>query len=459
MSMNSTPSPHPPPSWLADQLRNLPAHRIGGELERLIRSQELRPGTRLPSVRDLASNLGVSIGSIASSWAALKRNNLITTHGRGGTVVCFPPTPVPTNPAHGFVSWRDVDLVSGSSDPELLPELTPHIVNSLADSRLHSVDREDVTTSLRSALALTWPFMAQDWTTAGGGTEGLLLAIAAATPRGCTILVDEPVTPGLLDTVAALGVNAVAVDSDDDGPLPGSLAHLIDRYRPTALLIQPCAPFSSGRVLAAERVDSLVKTLSDNDIWILEDDAFGPLSSNPPTTVGALLPDRTIRIRSYCRAYGVDLRTSVIGGARVLVDLVRQQRSYGTGVNSRILQNTLASLLLSPNEDKALEHARRIYKDRHDVFAKALIDRGIHAHTGEDGYVIWVSVSHSAHTIATLARHGVIVTTGDSSYLKQQGDDLIRIVTTRLPNDNGRIEELAELIADAILGSLREYFD
>ncbi|MFT4043043.1 MAG: PLP-dependent aminotransferase family protein [Gordonia sp. (in: high G+C Gram-positive bacteria)] len=455
--MNS-PSPHVfavPPAWLADRLRRVPTKDIGNEVERLINARDLVPGARLPAVRELATELGVSVGTVGSIWAQLKEKGLISTHRRGGTVV----RSLRGGEEQEFGSWRDVDLVFGSSDPALLPDLAPHIVRSLVDHRLHSVEREDVTSALRSALAATWPFAAQDWTTAGGGTEGLLLSIAASTPRGQTLLVDEPVTPGLLDTFEVLGVQAVPFVSDDQGPLSRSVIELVEKHRPAAILIQPCAPFASGRVLSAARAADLAAALDGRDVWIVEDDAFGPLASSASASVGNTLPEQVIRVRSYCRAYGVDLRTSVVGGARDLVDLVRRQRSYGTGVNSRILQNTLAGMLTDPHCDDLLDHARTVYRSRHVRLVEALGKNNIHADTGDDGYVVWVEVKDPAQVVSALARHGVIVTTGDGAFLGSRGKNLISIVTTRLPDDQTRIAELAELLAEAIRGTLREFFD
>jgi len=80
-----------------------------------------------------------------------------------------------------------------------------------------------MTNRLQAAVETHWPFPAEAWATAGGGTEALLLAISAAAPRGSTVAVDEPVVPGFLDTLNDLGITAVGVSADTHGPTPASL--------------------------------------------------------------------------------------------------------------------------------------------------------------------------------------------------------------------------------------------
>lgn len=444
---------------LAQRLGALPPGTIAEGIEQLIVTGELQPETRLPTVRQVADVMGTSVGSVAKAWALLRDRQLIDTRRRGGTVVSTPTSSYTSNPP-GAGDWRDIDLAFGSSDPALLPDLVPFLASGLKDERIHSVVREDVTRRLVDALEQTWPFRAEAWTTAGGGTEGLLLAIAAAAPRGSTVLVDEPVVPSLLDTLSALGLTALTVQCDDEGPVPTELAILLDRD-PAAFIYQAHAPFSTSHVISAERAQDLVSIIrrSAPNLWLIEDDSFGPLASTQPITLGAILPNQTVCVRSYCRAYGVDLRTSVIGGSGELVAEVRRQRSHGTAVNSRILQNALADLLTSNSAAEQIRYARDRYRHRHKHFTESLEQRSLSVSTGPDSYVVWVQAADPAQATAALARHGVLVTTGERSYLSDRGRQLLRIVTTRLPDDPHTVDQLADLIAHAVNGQLRDYFD
>jgi len=50
----------------------------------------LRPGTRLPTVRGLAAELGLAAGTVARAYKELEADGVIETRGRNGTVVRTP---------------------------------------------------------------------------------------------------------------------------------------------------------------------------------------------------------------------------------------------------------------------------------------------------------------------------------------------------------------------------------
>src|SRR5919109_2746250 len=96
---------------------------IAASVEEHIREGNLRPGMRLPTIRSLAGDLGVSPMTVASAYRELRRRGLVTSAGRRGTHVSEqPPLPVSYAPV---VPPGTRDLATGNPDPELLPSLAP----------------------------------------------------------------------------------------------------------------------------------------------------------------------------------------------------------------------------------------------------------------------------------------------------------------------------------------------
>lgn len=61
--------------------------QLRSQIERLIASGQLRAGTKLPPIRDLATDLGVARGTVNKVYDALARDGLVETAGRHGTIV------------------------------------------------------------------------------------------------------------------------------------------------------------------------------------------------------------------------------------------------------------------------------------------------------------------------------------------------------------------------------------
>lgn len=81
--------------------------QISVHLKSSILSENLRPGTRLPAVRTLAANLGVSRGTVESAYAELMAEGLITARqGSGFYVLPMPPAREGTSPSGGWPAWQ-----------------------------------------------------------------------------------------------------------------------------------------------------------------------------------------------------------------------------------------------------------------------------------------------------------------------------------------------------------------
>jgi len=72
---------------LARQIDGASAKAIATSISRLVTSGELAPGTQLPTVRALATALGVSPTTVNQAWQTLGRAGVLETRGRNGTHV------------------------------------------------------------------------------------------------------------------------------------------------------------------------------------------------------------------------------------------------------------------------------------------------------------------------------------------------------------------------------------
>jgi DNA-binding transcriptional regulator YhcF (GntR family) len=64
-----------------------PYEQIRDQLAERVRTGSLAPGTRLPTVRGLAAELGLAANTVARAYRELEALGLIETRGRAGTVV------------------------------------------------------------------------------------------------------------------------------------------------------------------------------------------------------------------------------------------------------------------------------------------------------------------------------------------------------------------------------------
>ncbi|WP_346109776.1 PLP-dependent aminotransferase family protein [Nonomuraea maheshkhaliensis] len=443
-------------AWLARQIGDPSARGIAAALTDLIREGTVTAQTRLPTVRGLARELGVSSGTVAEAWSELRRHGMIRTDRRRGTVVLGPPdVPRPIR-YERLGHWGDrlaIDLTIASPDTALLPPLEAALAAAAGVQGLNDYARETITPRLRAAVEPDWPFPARGWLAVGGGYEGVQLLCQTTALPGDRIAIEEPTGARLLDILERTGAQIIPVACDEHGPIPAALAQAL-RARPVAFVYQPRGQSPCGHAVTRERSAELAALLEPAKTLIVEDDGMGELSVSPMVSLGARFPDRTVLVRSYSKSHGPDLRIAVIGGAADAVERVRVLRSFGTGWTSRILQDTLAHLLGDADVRSRVGHAREVYARRRTRLAAELAARGVHT-GGGDGLALWVPVRDEPAALVTLAAHGISVAPGSRYVIGPTQRHHLRLATARLTDDPDELSALADVIALAATGGGR----
>jgi GntR family transcriptional regulator len=67
-----------------------PYEQIRAQVEVLVHSGHLRPGTSLPTIRQLAHDLGVAPGTVQRAYRELELGGVVESNRRRGTVVLEP---------------------------------------------------------------------------------------------------------------------------------------------------------------------------------------------------------------------------------------------------------------------------------------------------------------------------------------------------------------------------------
>jgi DNA-binding transcriptional MocR family regulator len=432
-------------NWLAGRIEESTPRGIALAVAGLIHGGEVPPGARMPTVRDLAAGLSVHQATVARAWAILREDQLIGTGGRNGTVAL-----VPRGAHRGFPGWETVDLEDGAPDPSLLPPLEDAIAAAAGTHRRDGSARDAITPDLLAAVAPTWPFAPEAWTVTAGGHEGSLLACRAVARPGEVVALEAPTAPRLVENLRKARARIVPVACDGEGPRPDALAEALT-HRPAAFVYQPRAQVPCGHSVPPGRVEELAVVLArgGQGTVVVEEDDLGPLASTPPASIGAYLPSRVLLVRSYCHAYGVELRSCVVAGAARLVDRVRELRGSGLVWSSKTLQDAQAFLIGDQATETLLALARRRYARRREALAEALLAEGVEV-VARDGLVLWVPVADETRALITLAASGVSVGAGSRCFADPPSRRRhLRVAVGQLPDDLARVADLAGLVAMA----------
>lgn len=439
-------------SAIEKRLAEPTARGLAAAVGRALGDGVLSPGDKLPPIRTVALQLGLSPTTVSAAWALLARSGTIQTGGRRGTVVtAHRAAPNRYRRALDVGTPFELDLSTGTPDPLLLPDLTAAL-RRLAQPASPSTYLDDpVLPALGELLRADFPFAASRITVVDGAMDALQLFASTHLRYGDRVAVEQPCFPPLLDLLESVGATPVPMALDDDGPLPADVRAAVADAGVRALFLQPRAQNPTGASMTRERVEEVACLLRDSDVVIVEDDSAGGVASTPAVSLGAVLPQQTVHVRSYSKSHGPDLRLAALGGPSELVDPLVDRRFLGQGWTSRLLQGVLVDLLTHPASVRAVEHARATYALRRKAIVSELGAAGV-AVGGKDGLNIWLPVQDESAALLRLAAEGIGASPGGPFLVRAGGAAPHLRVTVGLVREH-HDEVAAALAAAAMTGA------
>jgi DNA-binding transcriptional MocR family regulator len=372
-----------------------------------VRGGQLAPGDRLPPVRELADQLGVSPTTVAAAYGDLRRRGITAGAGRAGTRVRGAP-PV-SGRGYLTVPAGTRDLITGGPDPGLLPALPAR--SATRPARMYA--QAPVAPRLRRLAAEQLAADGIDATSlmvTGGAMDGIERVLATWLTPADRVIVEDPGHAVTFDLVAAMGYTAVPVPVDELGLRPAELAAALDRGA-DAVITTPRAQAATGAAWDAGRAGEIGAVLRRHpSVGVIVDDHAGPVAGVPAFPVTAGLA-RWATLRSVSKSLGPDLRLAVLAGDEATVARVSGRQALGTGWVSYQLQELVADLWEDPSVAQALHAAAEVYAGRGEALRSALRSHGITA-SGRSGFTCWARVFDEDGVASSLAEAGWAVAPG-----------------------------------------------
>jgi DNA-binding transcriptional MocR family regulator len=415
------------------------ASAIVSSIEAGVRLGQIPHGATLPTVRVLAAALKVSPTTVAAAYRMLRQRGMLITQGRRGTRISARP-PVVSRPILEIPRGLR-NLIQGSPDPQLLPELRPIMAQLTLRPRLYGEP-----TNRPQLLALAAKQLAADHipTTAlaimGGALDAIERVLQAHARPGDRIAVEDPGYGEIFDLLGALGLAAEPVDIDEFGLIPDALERVL-RGRVTACIFTPRAQNPLGAALDEQRARDLRKVFDRHaDVLVIEDDHAGPVAGAPAWTVCHQKKARWAVVRSVSKSLGPDLRLAVVAGDATTIARVEGRQSLGAGWVSHILQEIIEVLWSDPTTKEKLRLAAETYTVRRTALMAALRAHGVAAY-GRSGLNVWIPAPEEGSMITSLAAAGWGVRAGERYRIKSP--PAIRVTISTLQPD-----EAVRLAAD-----------
>jgi len=409
--------------------------QLAEQTETLILNGVLRPGERLPSVRQACRIHDVSPITVTHAYYILEGRGLIEARPKSGYFVRARlgqnlSEPEMTHPVGGSTQLQVSDFIFQILDSVRDPSVVP-LGSSFPSPFLYPLDKlgrflataarkfDPLATvtdlppgneELRRQLALRYltqgaTVSPQEIVITSGAMEGLNLCLQAVTQPGDLIAIESPTFYAGLQASERLGLKVIEIPSH---PREGvSLSALEDtlRHHPIkACLFMLNFANPTGSRVSDENKKALLELLRRYDVPLIEDDVYNELHFGPQAPLCSKAEDKTglvMHVSSFSKCLAPGYRIGWVAAGRYASRIQRQKLSSSLATTVPV-QIALAEYLKHGGLENHLRHLRQTLALQEVEMVQA-VER--HFPTGtklarpQGGYFLWLELPPHVDTL------------------------------------------------------------
>jgi DNA-binding transcriptional MocR family regulator len=423
---------------------------IADAIERDIASGTLPEGAQLPTHRELAELLGVTVGTVTRGYAEAERRGLTVGEvGRG--------TFVRTRSEPEDFGWGDAGRIvdAGAIDMSLaLPWIPPdgsdgrELARTLMDIKrgrpLDELLTYDPTTATprHRAAAASWiaklglEVSPDQIVVTSGAQHAMTVILASFMSEGDVLATAELTYPGLRSVARMLAVRTRGIEMDAEGIVPEALDAACDSGRITALYCVPTLQNPTGVTMSAERRGAIAAIARKRGLIVLEDEIHVSFPDAKIPPIATFAPERTLLIATLSKWVTFGLRVGFVAAPERVVERLR------SGVRSTLWQPAplmieVATRWISDGTAERMGQRKLTeLKERHAIAREVFGDRFV-VQTNPHALHLWVHLpepQRSDECVAQARQRGVLIAGAEAFAVGRDVPPAVRVSIAQVPH-------------------------
>ncbi|NQV47537.1 MAG: PLP-dependent aminotransferase family protein [Rhodospirillaceae bacterium] len=286
-----------------------------------IAAGELVSGARMPTHRDLAYRLGVTVGTVSRAYAEVARRGLTSGEvGRGTFVRGGHPTPS-SYEIRRTTRTDIIDMSMNRMTTGLAGEYMAKTLIQLANSSGLSVlteyqpalgmpEHRQSGTKLLAMVGLDVPAEAIIMT--NGGQHAIAASLMALVNPGDTVLTENLTWWAVKALARTMNFRLKGLEMDDEGLLPDAFEQACKVGSPKALYTMPTLHNPCNSTQSDQRRRDIAAIAEHYGVAVIEDDVYGFLPSERPPPLSAYAPEQGFYLTSTAKSFAPGLRVGYI---------------------------------------------------------------------------------------------------------------------------------------------------
>lgn len=431
----------------------------------------LAPGQRLPTHRDLAETLGVTVGTVTRGYAEAARRGSVRGEVGRGTIVCAAGDGVVPwwsgGPTEGSGPRQKIDLglVTGlyGLDPDLgavLRELSarPDAQEFLRYQPSQGMVRHREVGALWCERFGVKTRPGQVLVTAGG-QHALLVLFSVLFRPGDRVAAGNCNYPGLMSAAALLGLKVVPLAMDAEGIVPEALDEACAREGIRGLYCMPGAHNPTTATPSVARQERLAELARSRNLLVVEDaayalTAFDSSAGGACLALATLVPERAFFVASVSKMIAGGLRVGFVASPEDQVERLALGITGTTWMASPLCAEIAAMWISDGTAETVMRRKLAEAARRNEVARRVLAGQDFASL--KHGYFLWLKLPEpwrAADFERAAALRGVVVIGGDAFAVGQTPAPAAVRVSLSAARNREELERglavLAELLREA----------
>lgn len=425
---------------------------LADEVAASIRAGVLRPGDRLPSVRQTSLGRQVSPSTVFQAYYLLEARGLIRAQPKSGYYVTQGPLAMPPEvetPSHPSgeaatvdVSERVFEILQSTMQRDVVPlgsafpspllfplrRLAKSMASSVQvlDPRAFLDDLTPGNAALRRQIALRYradgiQLSPDEIVVTNGAMEALNLSLMTVSRPGDAVIIESPCFYAALQSIERNGLRAIEVPTHPrDGIELAALERAIQAHRPAACWLMTSFQNPLGSRMPDTKKRELVALLAQHEIPLIEDDVYAELYFGDERPAPAKAYDQNglvMHCGSFSKSLAPGYRVGWVAPGRYFRELARHKLTTSI-TTSAPAQAALASYLEHGGYERHLRQLRRTLKEQQEAFIEAVARHfppGTRATRPTGGYFVWIELDERIDALALhreALKHGISIAPG-----------------------------------------------
>jgi len=377
--------------------------KIAQAICKAIDAGDIPVGEKLPTHRALAEAVGVSVQTVSFAYAHAEKEGYV--HGKVGSG---------TYVSHHNLEENAAFLKDEVVDPAQMIDLSiacaiasPKQVDAFRQTLLDMAQQPEAQQLINVykpfAGLLSHRQAARRWLTAqgletdanricicNGVTHGLMIAMSSLVMPGGLVACEALVDHGLISLARTLNFKLEGIAIDDEGMIPEALEQCCSLKQISAICVTPSMHNPTTATMGNTRRQQIAEIALKYNVPVIEDDVFGPLSSDHKAPISSYIPELSYYLTSFSKAAASGLRVGYLVPPKQEVHQVVGRLRASSWMAVPIAAEIATQWINEGVADQLVQWQRKELKSRQALAAKLLAGYNYQAHS--EGPLIWLKL-------------------------------------------------------------------